>query len=367
MQKVKVLLVGPLNIEGVGGRLEEMKVWAQALDTGGAEVQIFTRFNSAPLFGNLPVLESAHIVFGIKVLKNLFFKKIILRIWGSSFMKTSRDKFFYGRPWTQFLSDFDKVILFITDLSVERVIFESNIPQEVFIRFTGTISNFSKLENDVNFLIGKPRSYIFHDKNLLKDFEPQIPYKFIDQTAIQEKHLLEIPINSKCKTFAMIGLFMEVKNIENVIRVFRDFKDFKLLIFGKGELEPTYNKLIEDNELDNVEIRGFFPPEKMHSMFEEFDCLIINSIEETGPMTGVEAMASGKCIISTAVGAMPGRLENDFWLTGPSNTLEQVLNNLRNISIEQIFIERNRLRNSYLRNYSNQAIASQIAKTIIKN
>ncbi len=367
MQKNRILLVGPLNKDGVGGRLEEMKVWATALASAGAEVQVFTRFNSAPLFGALPVWESAQVVVGQKVFSNPLLKKMILRIWGSSILKTSRDQFFTSRAWDRFLGNFDKVILFITDSSSERAIFESSTPKEVSIRFTGTITNFSKLLSDGNSLHDKPRSYIFHHKDLLKGFEPKINHKFIDQTAIQEKKLVEIPISSECKTFAMIGLFMEVKNIESVIEAFSDFKDFNLLLFGTGVLGQTYRKLIKKYELSNVDIRGYFPSEKMHYMFEEFDCLIINSTQETGPMTGVEAMAAGKCIISTVVGAMQGRIGNDFWIVDTNNSLKQVLANLRNSSAEQISKERNRLRNRYLNDYSNKAISCQIAQTILED
>jgi|GEM_PF-5427884 len=365
MPKAKVLLVGPLNIDGVGGRLEEMKVWAKALDNAGAEVHVFTRFNSAPLFGVLPVWESAHLLFGKNALSNPFFKYVILRIWGSGFLKTSRDQFFKSTSWNRFLGKFDKVILFITDASAERAIFESNTAKEIFIRFTGTITDFDNLLRDGNTLVGKPRGYIFHHQNLLKHFESKIDYKFIDQTAIQEKDLIKISIGNVCKTFAMIGLFMEVKNIESVLEVFSEFEEFKLLLFGKGELEQTYRELIKKYELKNVEIRGYFPSENMQSMFAEFDCLIINSTEETGPMTGVEAMAAGKCIISTNVGAMQGRIENDFWIVDYKNSLKQVLGNVASMSTEQISRERNRLRNRYLSDYSNKAISSQIVQTIL--
>lgn len=365
--KNKVLVVGPLNKDGVGGRLEEMKVWVNALSSSGANVEVFTRFNSAPYFGDLPVWESTHVIFGKKKIEIRIFKKIILRIWGSHFLKFKRDKFFYSKPWYRFLSEYDKVILFITDTSSERIIFESNIPQEVFIRFTGTLKNFEKLIIDGNNLKGRPRNYIFHDKNLLQNFIPELPYFFIDQTAIQEEVLLNVAINSNCKTFAMIGLFMEVKQVEEVINTFSRFPDFNLLIFGKGELESSYRKLILEKKLSNVIIRGFFPAGKMHLMFNEFDCLIINSSEETGPMTGVEAMAAGKTIISSSVGAMPGRLSNDEFIIGPINSLEMILSRIRMQSKEEIVAERNRLRNRYINFYSNRAISMQIKETILEN
>ncbi|WP_425639518.1 glycosyltransferase family 4 protein [Algoriphagus yeomjeoni] len=366
MPNKKVLLVGPLNKDAVGGRLEEMKVWARSLEDHGAHVEVFTRFNSGPFFGNIPVWESAHLVFGKRLFRNSFIKKTLLRIWGSSILKTKRDAIFTTNVWSRFVSDFDCVILFITDTSLERSIFELPLNVPVFIRYTGLLRSFESLLRDGAKLDGFNRAYIFHDKNLLKEFKPSLPFHFIDQTAIQEKKLLSIPIRPQCKIFAMIGLFMEVKQVEQVIETFIEFPDLKLLLFGKGELESSYSQLIETNKLDNVELRGFFPADEMDKMFQEFDALIINSSEETGPMTGVEAMAAGKLIISSSVGAMPGRLDNTKFITGKSNTLSSVLTEIGELSTEDISAEKHRLRKKYLKNCSNEAISRKIADLILE-
>lgn len=365
MPNKKVLLVGPLNQDGVGGRLEEMKVWAKSLNDFGAQVEVFTRFNSGPFFGIIPVKESVDLVFRTWPFKINLFKKIFLRIWGSTILKSKRDVFFKSEIWNRFVNEFDHVILFINDSSSERAIFESSLNHRVFIRYTGILRSFEMLKMDGVKLDPNSRSYIFHDKNLLKYFTPTLPCYFVDQTAIQEKRLLDIPINSECKTFAMIGLFMDVKQITQVIETFVNFPNLKLLLFGKGELESDYRELITSNNLQNVEIRGFFPSEKMDRMFQEFDALIINSSEETGPMTGVEAMAAGKLIISSPVGAMPGRLKNDRFITGELNPLSTVLNELSKMGKAEISSEKNRLRKRYLENYSNKAISEKIAETIL--
>ncbi len=366
MSSKNVLLVGPLNKDGVGGRLEEMKVWANSLKDHGAQVEVFTRFNSGPFFGDIPVWESAHLVFGKWAFRNSFLKKTSLRIWGSSALKTKRGTIFTSKDWSKFVSEFDCVILFINDTSSERSIFESPLKIPVFIRYTGILRSFKSLVKDGAELSSLARGYIFHDENLLKDFKPSLPFHFIDQTAIQEKKLLSIPIKPECKIFAMVGLFMDVKQVEQVIETFVRFPDLKLLLFGKGELESSYRQLIDTYKLNNVELRGFFPADEMDKMFQEFDSLIINSSEETGPMTGVEAMAAGKLIISSSVGAMPGRLDNEKYITGKSNTLSSVLIEIGKLTGEDIILEKNRLRNNYLTNYSNEAISKKIADIILE-
>lgn len=362
-QRKKILLIGPLNSAGVGGRLEEMKVWANALRLADCNVSVFSMFNAHPYFGSIPVYESIDILTPLSSYPLL--RKLLLRVWGSKLFKKLRDNFYFSEKWESFSNKFDHIVLFITDSSRERLIFDSPSLASVFIRFTGTISNFSNLNRDAHRSSVLNRKYIFHDPALLFGFKPAIPTYFVDQTAISEIELLQIPVSTSITTFAMVGLFMEVKQVEEVILKFAQFPELKLLIFGQGELESNYRELITQNKLTNVEIRGFFPSSIMVQMYIEFDALIINSIEETGPMTGVEAMAAGKCIISTDVGAMRGRIINDFWIIDDTNTLSQVLFNLRNTSKEQISVERNRLRNRYITDYSNKAILSHIAQTIL--
>ncbi|MBN7817572.1 glycosyltransferase family 4 protein [Algoriphagus pacificus] len=361
----KILLVGPLNEQGVGGRLEEMKVWARALDTHGAIVEVFSRFNSGHYFDHVKVWESAHIIFGKKIDRIPALKSLLIRVWASKFLKGRRELFFKSSSWNRFANGFDGIILFINDSSSEREIFESSLDLPIYIRFTGTLKNFDTLVKDGLNLNLTKRAYIFHDPNLLRDFIPTLPHYFIDQTAIQEEKLLKVPIDQKCQVFAMIGLFMEVKQVEEVIQTFANFPKLRLLLFGKGELESSYKKIIQRNSINNVEIRGFFPAQTMEMMFYEFDSLIINSSEETGPMTGVEAMAAGKIIISTRVGAMPGRLNNDFFIISPSNSLSDIIENLGTFKPQKIEREKMRLRNKYLENYSTNAISKQIADLIL--
>ncbi|TXE08777.1 glycosyltransferase family 4 protein [Algoriphagus aquimarinus] len=359
----KILLVGPLNAAGVGGRLEEMKVWANALTLADCEVSVFSMFNANPYFGSIPVYESLDILtpFSSKSLLG----KLALRIWGSKPFKRHRDNFYLSRKWESFSTRFDHIILFITDSSRERLIFESSSQTSVLIRFTGTIFDFTNLKRDAGLSSLPYRKYVFHDPALLFDYSPAISTHFVDQTAIEEEKLLQIPITSSLATFAMIGLFMEVKQVEEVILKFAQVPDLKLLIFGQGELESVYKKLIAQNKLSNVEIRGFYPSSQMDQMYSQFDALIINSTEETGPMTGVEAMAAGKIILSKRVGAMAGRLADEQLLVDANNSLENTIQSLVKAEKDTITEIRTRLRNRYIESYSNESISNKIAQVTL--
>lgn len=362
-QGKKILLVGPLNSAGVGGRLEEMKVWVRALRLADCEVSVFSMFNANSYFGPVPVYESIDLITPFSLPAAI--RKTVLRIWASKPFKKQRDNFYLSKSWNSFSGKFDHIVLFITDSSKERLIFESPSKATIAIRFTGTLGDFTNLKTDQTLQFTAYRKYVFHAPELLFGFKSSIPTFFVDQTALAEKELLDLPITSSISTFAMIGLFMEVKQVEEVILKFARFPELRLLIFGKGELEEAYHNLIIQNNLGNVEIRGFYPASTMSQMYGEFDGLIINSTEETGPMTGVEAMAAGKIILSRKIGAMEGRLMDEELLIDGHHALETAIQSLVTANAEVITEKRKRLRNRYMESYSNEVISGKIAQVTL--
>lgn len=345
----KVLLVGPIHHLGVGGRFEEMKVWENILTRGGHHVSVFSMFNSNFLIGNAKMFESASILLPF-IWKIRIFNFIILRFWKSKYFKKKRDEFYFSKKWVEFIYKFDLVILFITHLSREISIFESSISIPVYLRFTGIVSDFSYIShhNNISHLL---RYYVFHSKVLKKGLESKIKSHYVDQTSIYENELINIPVSGNFKTFAMIGLFMEVKQMDTVIKMFKRFPDCKLLLFGSGELLDYFSSIIKNLDLVNVEILGFFPSNEIKEMYSRFDCLIINSSEETGPMTGIEALASGKVIFSKPVGSMPDRIDSEF-LYNSIEDLENLILHFSSLSSSKIFDLRFRSREIYLERFS---------------
>lgn len=361
MKKINsVLLVGPINSSGVGGRFEEMKVWANSLESPNSEVWVHSMFNSKFKVGNGHMIESVEIKF--KSLRSFpsFLKPLLIRIWTSKFFKSKRDNFYLSKSWISFASSFDWIILFINDTSKERLIFESGLTTRIAIRYTGILRNFQKLEVDSKRLNDFSRVYIFHDKALLKGYKPVLNTYFIDQTVIKEKSLLNLTITPNVRVFGMVGLFMTVKQISQVIIVFKSFPKFELFLYGKGELKSEYENLINELKISNVKFKGFFAAEEIENVYIGFDCLIINSLNETGPMTGVEAMAAGKLILSRPVGAMETRLNNSELLFNTDSELIDLLNKINSWTSEKVKSEKVALRNRYLDIYSNESIRNQI-------
>lgn len=359
-KKIKVLLVGPINNTGAGGRFEEMKVWTNSLESPNLEVWVHSMFNSRFTVGNGKMIESVEIEFGF--LRNIipFFKPLISRIWASKFFKARRENFYLSESWVSFASSFDRIILFINDSSKERLIFESNLTASISIRYTGVLHNLYKIELDNKRFFNSSRSYIFHDKALLKGYKPALKTYFIDQTVIKEKKLLSLPIKTSVRVFGMVGLFMTVKQINHVIKVFKFFPEFELLLYGEGELKSEYENLIKELKISNVKLQGYFAAEEIENVYSEFDCLIINSSDETGPMTGVEAMAAGKLILSRPVGAMETRLNNSELVFNTESELIDLLKKINAWTSERVKSEKVALRNRYLDKYSNVSIRNQI-------
>jgi hypothetical protein len=98
------------------------------------------------------------------------------------------------------------------------------------------------------------------------------------------------------------------------------------------------------------------------------DCLIIASPKETGPLTGVEAMASGKLIPTTPVGAMKWRINNldhhQFFV--PGNIIELRNAMLKSIQLSQADLKliRQATRHQYLRKNRKYSIKIKYWKSL---
>lgn len=363
--KSKVLLVGPINDQGLGGRFEEMRVWAGFLEQEQFEVSVFSMFNSRFGLGNAKMVESVHLFFPKLWSRFPWLRCLLLRIWVSKFFRNKRNDFYHSEKWRAFALSFNHLVLFITHQSKEIKIFESALPVPVSIRFTGTVHDFSALKNHHKKLSDAARNYIIHAPGLFQGFENSIPKVYIDQTTLAEKALLDLKIDANLKVFGMIGLFMEVKQMEPVITVFANLPNLNLILFGTGALRTSYQAKIDALGLSNVKIAGFVAPDRISELYTQIDALIINSSEETGPMTGIEAMASGKLIFSRPVGAMRERLRDPDLIFDETEDLLEKIRCYSSLLPEKIFSVKTSLRTRYLENYSNLELKRQI-KNMLK-
>ncbi len=92
-------------------------------------------------------------------------------------------------------------------------------------------------------------------------------------------------------------------------RVAADRPAAVLVVAGTGALDAPLRALAADLGIaDRVDFRGFV--EDRVDFYRGLDAFAVCSIEEGGPITGVEAMAAGLPVVTTPCGAMPDRVRD---------------------------------------------------------
>ncbi|MQA28706.1 MAG: glycosyltransferase [Luteitalea sp.] len=116
-------------------------------------------------------------------------------------------------------------------------------------------------------------------------------------------------------TFGSIGRLDDGKGMDTILKAFARAKqhlpDSRLRIAGAGQHATDLRKLAADLRIDgDTEFVGHMDGGRKIAFYAGIDAFVIASLNEGGPITGVEAMAAGLPILSTPVGAMPERLEH---------------------------------------------------------
>ena len=225
---------------------------------------------------------------------------------------------------------------------------------KLILRVTGKIYQIPKFLIDQNFKF----NILVHSKensNILKQLD-QVRLHHIDQTTNKEQQLLNLNLNPSEKlTYGFIGRFSQEKGFMELINLFAKNKK-PLVIAGNGPLLDELRHL----NTENIQYIGQIKPEEISKFYNLIDVVIIPSLEEGGPIVGVEAMAAGKLIISTKVGAMEDRLMNSlntFWFSHENkDSLNKAIKSVELLSKDRQVIIREELRTLYLKNNSMDVI-----------
>ncbi|OXB07618.1 glycosyltransferase family 4 protein [Flavobacterium pectinovorum] len=194
-------------------------------------------------------------------------------------------------------------------------------------------------------------------------------YTVIDQCAFNEEELLKIPVvKNKVKTFLTIARLEKEKNIDIVIKAFLKVSDNdKLIIIGEGSEYNNLKKLAKNNE--NVVFTGFIANHKTADFFKQADCIIISHYDfETGPLTGIEAMASARLILSAKTGAMEERFKgiNISWFNNTVEDLSEEMMKIKNIDADQAEKLSIEIRERYTSRFSKENINARYLEVIEK-
>lgn len=377
MKKKKILLISPIG--DFGGRELEVGFIANALSneynvnicstayfTHKSQVFDFVAKNKVfslaktvvdkYLFIKLVALV-AYVRFGFKFSISYFFNNKINKKYGDVALKTTH-------VLEELIVEND-VIIICAQLSsnyIKKTIdfaYLKNIP--VLFRTTGTIDDDCSdyFETKLNWL-KKVTTFIHHSNvNAMKLSSLQnYKYELIDQCAYNEKELI-VSSNkeSKISNFFVLSRLSKEKQVGRVIKAFNSINESTdyLHIYGTGPELVFLKQLAKNNR--NIVFYGHISHAQSHELFYKYDCLIISSSEEAGPLTGVEAMAGGVPLISTKVGAMPERLLSyDFWYDGSQEQLEIMMRKIKELSVSEVTSISKAVRERYEKEYSIEAI-----------
>lgn len=207
--------------------------------------------------------------------------------------------------------------------------------------------------------------FVHHSENNAQKLFSQVEHQYtvIDQCALSEESLLSLEIKtSSTLNYGFLGRFSKGKQILPLVDFFKNRTE-KFYIAGDGFLK---NEIIDCvKKRDNLEFMGYFNNSNISNFFNEIDVLIISSMEESGPLVGIEAMAAGKIVISTKVGAMEDRFKKtnaEFWLKKDLSNLNDLIFEIESLSVDRINQIKKHNRLVYNKNYSIKNIKRKYAK-----
>ncbi len=378
----KILIIGP--IEKFGGRELEAGFIASVLNKDH-KVEVFST-------GNITDWSQLYeMVGGIKMqsLKQLLYRKYAL-LKPATFLSFIRNKrkepiFFYVNNAfnSKFLKSKEKrvledviinydlvfIIAHLRTLRTKEIIEISNrLEKPVIFRTTGEIE-----------LKGQPPEYLKNvnlflhhsEKNasLLHNKLQNTPYHIIDQNSYMETGLLKLPLpKRKVNSFICVARLAPEKNLINLISYFEEFSEEsdELTIVGTGIL---YEKLLtKSRNIKNIKLTGHLSIEEVRKIYKDIECAIIPAYTEAGPLVGIDAMAAGKVILSTNVGAMPDRLagtENDFWFRPEEKeTFKNQFERIKGLEASEVFEITKKNRNTYIERYSKEVVSDQYFNSV---
>jgi len=380
LKKKKILLIGPIG--DFGGRELEVGFIASALSdecnvnicsTGyfTEQSQVFDFVTKKQMFSLAKAVVDkyffiklvalvAYFRFGFKFSISYFFNNKINKKYGAVAHKTTQvlEGIIMGNDaiiiCAQLSSNYLKSIIDFAHLK--------NIP--VLFRTTGTINNdcSSHFSSKLSWL-KKVTTFVHHSNTNAMKLSAVQNYKYvvIDQCAYNEKELIACSnIKSEVSNFFVLSRLSKEKQVDIVIKTFNNMgKTTEYLhIYGTGPELANLKQLAKNNK--KIIFYGHISHSQSHELFYKYDCLIISSSEEAGPLTGVEAMAGGMPLISTKVGAMPERLlDYEFWYDGSQEQLELKMQKIKELPISEVSLTSKNVRQRYIEEYSIEAIKNK--------
>ncbi len=239
----------------------------------------------------------------------------------------------------------------------------------ILFRTTGQILD-TQLSPSNAVWLSKVGCFIHHsqkNKDKVAQYLPQADHHLIDQNAYDQERFLQLPaLDQKITRFYSIGRLSPLKRNLQIIKAFLAVDDtaLSLHIYGDGEQEGKLKAAAAGSS--NIHFHGPVAFDKIHQAHGANDCLIIASRIEAGPYTGIEAMASGRMLISARVGAMESRLPDyPYFYEGTHESLAKQIKHLSTLSQKEVVFWSNQLRQRYTEAYSEETIRARYREVLL--
>ncbi len=145
------------------------------------------------------------------------------------------------------------------------------------------------------------------------------PTPFVKQKLVEggfdEKKIEVVPlgVNSKLETrnsklgdyILYAGRLAEEKGVKMLLDVAKALPEIKFRIAGTGPLRQSVELRIKDEELSNIEMLGFLEKGELQKVIAQARLILVPSLwYEVSPLAVLEAMAQGKVVLASKVGAL---------------------------------------------------------------
>ena len=133
-------------------------------------------------------------------------------------------------------------------------------------------------------------------------------YPFLDSERLRGQLRRELHIGGRVPLVGIVARLVPVKAHELLFEaarlVLQQVPDARFLVIGDGERRTALESLVQRMQLEeNVQFLGWRAD--MPAVYADLDVVALTSLNEGSPVSLIEALASARAVVSTAVGGVP--------------------------------------------------------------
>lgn len=136
----------------------------------------------------------------------------------------------------------------------------------------------------------------------------EVLYNMID---IDKYADFRVPYSEKRSYYVYVGRLSHEKGLYTLIKAFQSLPELQLKIIGNGPLRDELLKLIETDNIDNVELLGFLSGDELYKTIALAKFSVIPSEwYENNPLSVIESLTLGTPVIGSDIGGIPELVVN---------------------------------------------------------